>query len=301
MEEMATISEQIDYYLYCCENIRSFSKVTLPELRYELVRFVEYTKIKRIEELTNKHIESWIAAQRQGTHIPGKVSKPCANRTINTRVGRIVGFVRWSRDMGVIIPNCHIPLIPKLREDPVDYVFYSRETVNKVLTFADRRAWLMIRACFETGLRLAELTGLQLNDINGRVINLHGKAKCKEDGCLVMSEELRARLDDWIEREHITDYLWPSPSDPSKPICKSTARHIMRKPFLQAGFTEFHPHALRHSFATEIVQNGASDEEAQHMLRHSSFEMTKHYVHCLGARAVKCFDKYMFNTPETLR
>lgn len=301
MEKMTMISEQVNYYLNCCENVRSFSKVTIGELRYELEKFVEYTKIKRIEDLTNTHIEDWIAAQRNGTHLASKSGKPCTNRTINTRVGRIVGFVRWSRDMGVIIPNCRIPLIPKLREDPVEYVFYSRETVNKVLTFADRRAWLMIRICFETGMRLAELTNLQLNDINGRMINLHNKAKCKEDGWLVMSEELRTRLDDWIEREKITDYIWPSPSDHSRPICKGTTRQIMRKPFLQAGLSEFHPHALRHSFATEIVQNGASDEEAQHMLRHSSFEMTKHYVHCLGARAVKCFDKYMFSTKETLR
>lgn len=302
--------EQIGDYLDYCRNIKMMSEDSLYHTNHDLHIFADYTDIQCIEEITNTTINDWIKAQHLGIHI--KINdknrwnvRPCKNRTINTRVEHIKSMVKWYKDMDYKIPGLKIPLIPKLREDPPRQVYYTREMVNRVLTFADRRAWLMIRLAFECGLRLKELTWLQVSDISDRVIDLGDKAKCKEKSILVMSLETKIRLEDWIERENITNYLWPSPQallGEEKPLTVGCVRDCMAKPFLKAGFTNFYPHALRHSFATEIIQNGASDSAAQHMLRHSSFDVTRNYIHSLGVRTRNDFSRYMHCKPnEKLR
>lgn len=55
----------------------------------------------------------------------------------------------------------------------------------------------------------------------------------------------------------------------------------MREPFEKAGFYNFTPHQLRHSFATDLIENGATIFEVQKLLRHNSSRTTETYIHNL--------------------
>lgn len=294
MQNKAKLMEQISEYIDWCKNIKMMSEETIPHKLSDLMLFAEFTNISRIEEIGNNHINEFMKAQHLGIHRTN--GRPCSNRTINTRTENIKAMLKYFRDMGLDIPGLKLPLLIKLREDPPAQLYYERKIINHVLCFADRRSWLMIRLAFECGLRLNELRTLQLKDIDGLTINIGSKAKCKEDGIMTMSEVTKARLNDWIEREGITNYIFRGKPDiygNERALSKSCVRRCMTKPFLQAGLDGFHPHALRHSFATEIIENGATDEEAQHMLRHSSFEVSRNYIHRLGVRTKRSFEKYM--------
>lgn len=111
-----------------------------------------------------------------------------------------------------------------------------------------------------------------------------------------ISEETKERLNDWIRRERITDYLWEmeTATKVRHLLSVEEIRYRMRKPFYKAGFVNFHPHALRHSFATDIVEHGASLEITKEMLGHANVTITERYVHNFEGRLSEYFDQYKF-------
>ena len=69
-------------------------------------------------------------------------------------------------------------------------------------------------------------------------------------------------------------------------------RRRLREPFYAAGFTDFYPHALRHSFATHLQQRGASVAEIKEMLGHESIATTERYLHSFDGKLEQLFNKY---------
>lgn len=281
--------KQINEYMDYCENARYMSEETIRGKQYILGDFAKCVKVKSLEQLTNKDINDWVADQK---------NRGCSARTVNTRIAHLKVMLAWQRDMNVVMPKLNLGMITKFPEEPPKRVYYNREDINIALRYADRREWLMIRLCFECGLRIGELQKLRLSNINGRVITFVGK--CRIRGTVVMSEETRLRLDDWIVNERVTNYLWRKDGidGVERPLTIDQIRRSMRKPFLKAGYNDFHPHALRHSFATEICNNGASMEQAEHMLRHKSITNTERYVHSFDNHAMQNFTAFMHSKKD---
>jgi site-specific recombinase XerD len=65
------------------------------------------------------------------------------------------------------------------------------------------------------------------------------------------------------------------------PLTVQTIRDDLKDAFAQAGFPDFYPHALRHSFATDLQRRGASVEEIKEMLGHKNIATTERYLHGL--------------------
>ena len=66
----------------------------------------------------------------------------------------------------------------------------------------------------------------------------------------------------------------------------------MRKVFEKAGYDNFYPHALRHTFGTDIQKQGATLLEMQQMLGHARAETTERYIHGLEGEQEKLFKHY---------
>ncbi len=282
---MRKIEKQFNEYLEWCENIRRMSKQTLHGKRWICKSLLDSIDVNEVEELTNNHINDWIAEQ---------VARGCSGRTVNGRLVNIVAMLRYFQDMGVLMPGLKLRFIMKQKEEPVHRVHYSKEQIAEVLRFADRFEWLAIRLCFDCGFRISELRNLRLMDFDGRRVSFIGKGNKLREAYI--SEETRERLDDWIRRERITDYLWEMETSTKirHLLSVEEIRYRMRKPFYKAGFVNFHPHALRHSFATDIVENGASLEITKEMLGHSNVTITERYVHNFEGRLGEYFDQYKF-------
>lgn len=285
MKNLKSIDKQIDEYLNYCENVRRMSEQTLHSKRWICREFLKTIKIDSLSELSNKHINKWIAEQ---------TARGCSGRTINSRLVNLVAMLRYFQDMGVSFPKLKLRLIIKCKEQPPRRVYYTREQIEQVLRYADHLEWLLIKLCFDCGLRISELRNLRLMNLNGRMVTFIGKgSKARES---YMSEEARSRLDDWIQRNRISDFIWVRTPGKNEPMSVEDIRYLMRKPFYQAGFKNFYPHALRHSFATDIQKHGASLMETKEMLGHARIETTERYVHGLEGHLEYFFDKYKFTT-----
>ena len=285
MKNLKSIDKQIDEYLNYCENVRRMSEQTLHGKRWICREFLKTIKIDSLSELSNKHINEWIAEQ---------TARGCSGRTINSRLVNLVAMLRYFQDMGISFPKLKLRLIIKCKEQPPRRVYYTREQIEQVLKYADHLEWLLIKLCFDCGLRISELRNLRLMNLNGRMVTFIGKgSKARES---YMSEEARSRLDDWIQRNRISDFIWVRTPGKNEPMSVEDIRYLMRKPFYQAGFKNFYPHALRHSFATDIQKHGASLMETKEMLGHARIETTERYVHGLEGHLEYFFDKYKFTT-----
>lgn len=285
MKNIRQIDKQIDEYLNYCENVRRMSEQTLHGKRWICREFLKTIKIDSLSELSNKHINEWIAEQ---------TARGCSGRTINSRLVNLVAMLRYFQDMGISFPKLKLRLIIKCKEQPPRRVYYTREQIEQVLRYADHLEWLLIKLCFDCGLRISELRNLRLMKLNGRMVTFIGKgSKARES---YMSKEAKTRLDDWIQRNRINDFIWVRTPGKNEPMSVEDIRYLMRKPFYQAGFKNFYPHALRHSFATDIQKHGASLMETKEMLGHARIETTERYVHSLEGHLEYFFDKYKFTT-----
>lgn len=285
MKNLKSIDKQIDEYLNYCENVRHMSEQTLHSKRWICREFLKTIKIDSLSELSNKHINEWIAEQ---------TARGCSGRTINSRLVNLVAMLRYFQDMGISFPKLKLRLIIKCKEQPPRRVYYTREQIEQVLRYADHLEWLLIKLCFDCGLRISELRNLRLMNLNGRMVTFIGKgSKARES---YMSKEAKNRLDDWIQRNRISDFIWVRTPGKNEPMSVEDIRYLMRKPFYQAGFKNFYPHALRHSFATDIQKHGASLMETKEMLGHARIETTERYVHGLEGHLEYFFDKYKFTT-----
>ena len=285
MKNLKSIDKQIDEYLNYCENVRRMSEQTLHGKRWICREFLKTIKIDSLSELSNKHINEWIAEQ---------TARGCSGRTINSRLVNLVAMLRYFQDMGISFPKLKLRLIVKCKEQPPRRVYYTREQIEQVLRYADHLEWLLIKLCFDCGLRISELRNLRLMNLNGRMVTFIGKgSKARES---YMSKEAKNRLDDWIQRNRISDFIWVRTPGKNEPMSVEDIRYLMRKPFYQAGFKNFYPHALRHSFATDIQKHGASLMETKEMLGHARIETTERYVHSLEGHLEYFFDKYKFTT-----
>ena len=287
---MKKIEKQLDEYFNYCDKVRRMSQQTMQGREWTCRSLVESAKINSLEEITNQQINEWVMEQ---------TARGCCGRTVNTRLAIAIAMLRYFQDMGVSMPKLKIRLIAKQKEQPPHRVYYKREQIDQVLRYADCLEWLLIRICFDCGLRISELRNLRLMNFDGQRITFIGKGSKAREAYL--SEEARERLNDWIQREHITDYLWVVEDHYGKKrhLTVEDLRYRMRKPFYAAGYTNFHPHALRHSFATDVVENGAPLPIAMEMLGHSNLATTERYVHSFEGHLSEYFQQYKF-TPQNV-
>lgn len=281
---MRKIEKQVEEYLIYCRDIRFMSIQTLHNKTWALNNFLDSIDVSEVELITNEDVDNWIKSQ---------TIRGCSGQTVNCRVSDFVAMVRYFLDRGVMIPGLNLGLIKRIKGRPTERVFYSKEQIDKVLKDADLLEWLLISLCFDCGFRISELRNLRLKDIEGQRIRFIGKGSKNRE--VYMSEQTRQRLDEWIEQENVVDYLWVrSRSTNNQPLTVENLRILMKKQFERAGFNGFYPHALRHSFATNISNNGAPLPIIQQMMGHSNLVTTERYIHAFDNHLRDYFNQYKF-------
>lgn len=284
---------QILEYLNWCYSTRGMRIGTIRNKARSLKMFAAHSGITDIRDATNKMIDDWMASDRE---------RGLRGATINDYYKHVRKFIVWMKDCDVAVPGVKVAMLSRTTEEPATRHFFFEDQVNQALAYADRREWLMIKIAFDCGLRLTELRTLRLSNftafLDGRYFHIVGKGR-KERNC-VMSIEARQRLNDYIERENITDWLWPNKNG-TGPICESRMRECIEKPFRIAKLP-CTPHDLRRSYATDCLVKGATHKEIQNGMGHSSIKITEIYLaQTYDESVVELYKKKFATTPENLR
>jgi integrase/recombinase XerD len=216
-------------------------------------------------------------------------------RSVARKMSALRGFYRWAlreRLIGedptlqVSRPKIGRPLPKSLTEADVDALLAAPD-VESMLGLRDRA---MLEVLYASGLRVSELVGLTLSQLNLRqgLVRIIGKGN--KERLVPLGEEAQ----DWVSR-----YLRDSrplllggasddivfPSQRGQPMTRQTFWHRIKQLALIAGVQKpLSPHTLRHAFATHLLNHGADLRVVQLLLGHSDLSTTQIYTHVARQR-----------------
>jgi integrase/recombinase XerD len=172
----------------------------------------------------------------------------------------------------------HLPFAKRPRILPA---VLTREEVALLLAAAlPGRDRTLLETKYSCGLRLRELLGLQVADIDSARMVLHiRKGKGAKDRLVPMSPRLLAALRAyWQAYRPVTWFFYGAQRD--RPLHGGTVQRLCKRTARRAGLTKrIHPHTLRHSFATHLLEAGVDLLSVQALLGHSHFNTTAKYLH----------------------
>ncbi len=276
---MRTIRKEVEEYLNYCEKVRGMSRATLKMKRNVLTRFAGEVGVRRLGRMRNREFDRWVEMEK---------ARGISARTMNMYIAIVMAMVRYYRARGERV-SLDLGLVRKMKEGVSIRKFYTEEQVLEVLRYADLETGLMIRIMFETGMRIAELARLRLTDFSGRRVEFVGKGRKWREAYI--SAETYKMLEKYIKTEGVRDYLWRC-GEREGAITTEAVRKRLKRAFLRAGYEGFYPHALRHSFATNLQRKGAKVAEIKEMMGHESIATTERYLHGFEGRMEELFDKY---------
>ncbi|MEK6852269.1 MAG: site-specific tyrosine recombinase/integron integrase [Nanoarchaeota archaeon] len=155
----------------------------------------------------------------------------------------------------------------------------SKEEVKKLLEAAgNNKSKLIISLLYSSGLRLSELCNLKVTDLEfAQKIGWVRKGKGKKDRLFILSEKLSEDLKQYIEREKLSNYLFPGREGRITP---RNIQKIVKNASLRTGIKKkISPHTLRHSFGTHLLENGVDIRKIQELLGHANLQTTQIYAH----------------------
>ncbi len=172
----------------------------------------------------------------------------------------------------------------------------------------------ILETLFSTGLRVSELAGLLKEQVNLKEDEFSVRGKGKKLRVVFLSDQAKYWLKKYLEaRGDVNPYLFVSHDKAHKktkviktknnraeenksdaePLTTRSIQRIVQKYTKAAGITKpVTPHTLRHSFATDLLQNGADIRSVQTMLGHSSITTTQIYTHVTDAALRETHKKF---------
>jgi len=182
--------------------------------------------------------------------------------------------VDWSID--------YIPLPKDERKLPV--VLSQAEVERLFAAVVSLKHLLMLMLLYATGLRAAELTHLQVGDIDRERMVIHVRhGKGGRDRYVMLAERLLPVLDAYQTAAHPTHWLFPG-WRPNCPVTTALVAKVCQRVTRKAALTKHvTPHTLRHSFATHLLEAGTDLRSIQVLLGHRSLRTTVGYLHVAPA------------------
>ena len=279
------------------------SQKTIANYDHYLTRLLDYAGELKVEEIDPELIRKWrLWLNRLGTNTSDELKKS----TQNYHLIALRSFLKFCGKRGIpaLAPD-KIELastkraqVTFLNEDELERMFAGPDTA-KLAGLRDRA---ILELLFSSGLRVSELVGLDRDHLNLKRREFMVRGKGQKDRPIFISAEAAS----WLER-----YL-AARKDNTKPLFirfmgnkkvdlsgnyhRLTARSVQRlvaSYALLAGITKHvSPHTLRHSFATNLLMNGADLRSVQAMLGHSNISTTQIYTHVTDPHLKEVHEKF---------
>jgi integrase/recombinase XerC len=291
----------LEDYLRHLRGQRNLAAHTVRAYRTDLLNLFTHLDrlgVDSLEKVDLKALRSWLAKQHTVGH---------SRATLQRRAAAARVFFAWARETGHVTTdpaaNLRSPKITRTLPATLD-----RETAVRMLEEAivaaresggpvAARDVAILEVLYSTGIRVSELCGLDLDDLDRerRVIRVFGKGS-KERTVPVGAPAVRA-VETWLEKAR--SQLMVEESGPAmfigergKRIDPRVVRRIVhRSLWMTEGAPDLGPHGLRHAMATHLLEGGADLRSVQEMLGHASLATTQIYTHVTNERLRTAFEQ----------
>ena len=222
--------------------------------------------------------------------------------TVNNCLSAVRSFFRFAlsrqlveRDPAYAIkgPKKQKPLPQFVREDEMNRLIDVPEMWGD--SYQDLRARTIIILFYETGIRLAELIGLDDKDVDFTAHQLKVTGKRNKQRIIPFGEELEGALKEYMDKRDKEYGVRHEPvlflNDKGRRMSRYQVEAIVKKCLsMVTTIKKRSPHVLRHSFATAMLNNGAGLESVRRLLGHESVATTEIYTHTTFEQLKKVYE-----------
>ena len=291
MSSTSFILNDIKEYLAFVSQVKNLSENTTKSYERDLKKldsFLMGLNLSTYSEISSETCSAWIGSLYSQNNNP---------RSIQRHLSSAKGFFRFLKKNNLIQSSpFELVTAPKSSNKLPDVL--SPEDVEQLLNFKpsnmiEIRDMAIVELMYSSGLRVSETVNINLNDFEENKSFLRVLGKGSKTRLVPMGRYAVNAINEWlIEREKIlnnTDALFLNSKGTRLTVRSVQLR--LKKMALKQGLPPIHPHMLRHSFATHMLESSGDLRTIQELLGHSSLSTTQIYTKLDYQHLAKIYDK----------
>lgn len=300
------VNHLITEFLEYLEIERNRSQLTIKNYDYYLRRFADIAEVKTVADINDDRVRKFRLQLNRMTNL--RTGEPLKKKTQNYHMIALRAFLKYlaKRDIKSLAPE----KIELAKQEDRQIDFMEDEELSRLLEaplkngqgqvhFRDKA---ILELLFSTGLRVSELAKLKIENINLKRDEFSVRGKGGKVRVVFISDQAKYWVKQYLDsRTDTSPFLFiahdrAQTARDEKTVAPITSRSIERmveKYGKAAGIMKkITPHTLRHSYATDLLRNGADIRSVQSMLGHSSITTTQIYTHITDQGLKEVYKKF---------
>lgn len=277
----------IEKFIRYLEIEKNYSVHTVLNYRLDLEDFQHFLKEAPLENVDYLTLRKYLAVVKE---------KNLAVRSISRRLSSLRSFFKFLTREGYFKTNPILSLSSPKQEKHLPVFLTEGEATKLIEAAVDKderglRDRAILETFYSTGIRISELTGLDIDDVDmiGSIVKVMGKGK--KERIVPIGEHALSAIRIYLgKRKKHNDALFLNKS--GKRMTVRGIRNVVKKYIRLASIKQgVSPHTLRHSFATHLLNRGADLRSVQELLGHVNLSTTQIYTHLTTERLKSVYDK----------
>jgi integrase/recombinase XerC len=266
---------------------KRYSLHTINAYKRDLTLFFNFLKKESINEINYINVQSYLSK----LYLDNRSSK-----TISRKLSSLKSYGKYLSNYKNI--NCDFlanVILPKKEKKLPEYL--HDEELNKILKMPltstlEIRNSLIVNLLYSTGLRLSELTSLKISDYNKDENIFKIKGKGNKERMVIFSAYSKELIDLYLKsRTDTNEYLFINKNG-TKLTNRGVETILKNISIKYLGHDKLHPHMLRHTFATKLLNNGMDIRTLQELLGHTNLNATQIYTHVAKNELIEIYSTY---------
>lgn len=278
-------------YLYMLKVERQFSEHTLKSYYDDIVQFnsfleQEYLNLNTFEYKDARNFLSFL------------YSKNLKRTTVSRKISTLRSFYEYWMTQDETVVNPFVQLVHPKKEQYLPHFFYEEEMealFQTVSTDAKKgmRDKVILELLYATGIRVSELVNIKIQNLDMQTPGVKVLGKGHKERFVPFGEFCRQSIEVYLQEfkpklNSNHDFLLVNMN--GAPITERGVRYVLNDVVKRtAGVTEIHPHKLRHTFATHMLNQGADLRTVQSLLGHVNLSTTGRYTHVSNEQLKKVY------------
>jgi tyrosine recombinase XerC len=281
------MTKYLDKFLTYLEVEKNYSSHTSLNYRLDLEEFAAFLNRTSVEAVAYSDLRRFLA------QLKARNLKP---RTLARKLSSLRSFFKFLQREKVIQNNpAKLLVTPKL-DKPLPHFMSEQETVQLIESpksgkTNSPRDKAILEILYSTGIRVSELVGLNVDDVDfiGNVIKVMGKGK--KERIVPIGDHALSALKEYLDgRKADNKFIFVNKNGTR--LGGRSVRNIINKYILEQAMAQHvTPHMFRHSFATHLLNHGADLRSVQELLGHVNLSTTQIYTHLTTEKLKKVYDQ----------
>jgi len=293
------VEDDLKFFLQYLQIEKNYSEHTIDNYRRDIEQFYKFMIEQSIEKFEDvDYIDTRLFLTKL-------YEQKMARTTVSRKISSLRSFYRFLERENKVTGNPFLLVTQPKKGKRLPDFFYEEE-MEALFAACEGEDPLALRnkalleLLYATGIRVSECVNIKMNDIDFDLCTILVKGKGKKERYVPFGSYAEEAINQYIRQSrsiltqknsHEHSFLFVNAR--GGPLTARGVRHILDQVIKKASFSgKIHPHMLRHTFATHMLNNGADLRGVQELLGHSHLSSTQIYTHVTKEHLRKTYLKH---------